>query len=191
MITTHPIRFVSLGPGEPDLITLKGLKALQGADCIFCPATMTQDGKSSSRALSILNTLGFSDTVQCFRLPMDKDRTLALRSYEAVYESSKILRAEGQNVVIVAEGDAGLYSSIHYIYDKLQQDDIPVEQIAGIPFYCFRSDGGPAYCQSGRAADRDTGSRHRQRTGRLPETSDGSGHNEAIAMYRRGTPMYN
>lgn len=113
MITTHPIRFVSLGPGEPDLITLKGLKALQGADCIFCPATMTQDGKSSSRALSILNTLGFSDTVQCFRLPMDKDRTLALRSYEAVYESSKILRAEGQNVVIVAEGDAGLYSSIH------------------------------------------------------------------------------
>lgn len=30
MITTHPIRFVSLGPGEPDLITLKGLKALQG-----------------------------------------------------------------------------------------------------------------------------------------------------------------
>ena len=27
MITTHPIRFVSLGPGEPDLITLKGLKA--------------------------------------------------------------------------------------------------------------------------------------------------------------------
>ena len=96
---------------------------------------MTQDGKSSSRALSILNTLGFSDTVQCFRLPMDKDRTLALRSYEAVYESSKILRAEGQNVVIVAEGDAGLYSSIHYIYDKLQQDDIPVEQIAGIPAF--------------------------------------------------------
>ena len=178
MITTHPIRFVSLGPGEPDLITLKGLKALQGADCIFCPATMTQDGKSSSRALSILNTLGFSDTVQCFRLPMDKDRTLALRSYEAVYESSKILRAEGQNVVIVAEGDAGLYSSIHYIYDKLQQDDIPVEQIAGIPAFIA-------------SADRDTGSRHRQRTGRLPETSDGSGHNEAIAMYRRGTPMYN
>ena len=31
MITTHPIRFVSLGPGEPDLITLKGLKALKTA----------------------------------------------------------------------------------------------------------------------------------------------------------------
>ena len=135
MTTSHPIRFVSLGPGEPDLITLKGFKALQTADCIFCPATMTRDGKSSSRALSILDTLGFSDTVQCFRLPMDKDRTQALKAYEAVYESSKTLRAEGKNIVIVAEGDAGLYSSIHYIYDKLREDGIPVEQIAGIPAF--------------------------------------------------------
>ena len=135
MTASHPIRFVSLGPGEPDLITLKGFKALQTADCIFCPATMTRDGKSSSRALSILDTLGFSDTVQCFRLPMDKDRTQALKAYEAVYESSKTLRAEGKNIVIVAEGDAGLYSSIHYIYDKLREDGIPVEQIAGIPAF--------------------------------------------------------
>ena len=44
---------------------------------------------------------------------MDKDRTQALKAYEAVYESSKTLRAEGKNIVIVAEGDAGLYSSIH------------------------------------------------------------------------------
>lgn len=135
MIATHPIRFVSLGPGEPDLITLKGLKALQEADYIFCPITLMQNGNFSSRALSILNALGFSDTVKCFQLPMNKDRTLALKSYEAVYENSKTLHTEGHNIVIVAEGDAGLYSSIHYIYDKLQQDNIPVEQIAGIPAF--------------------------------------------------------
>ena len=27
----HPIHFVSLGPGDPELITLKGLKTLQKA----------------------------------------------------------------------------------------------------------------------------------------------------------------
>ena len=32
---SNPVIFVSLGPGEPGLITLKGLKALQNADCIF------------------------------------------------------------------------------------------------------------------------------------------------------------
>ena len=32
-----PVIFVSLGPGEPELITIKGLKALQAADCISVP----------------------------------------------------------------------------------------------------------------------------------------------------------
>ena len=48
IILTHmsyPICFVSLGPGDPELITLKGLKALQNADCIFCPETRTTSGR--------------------------------------------------------------------------------------------------------------------------------------------------
>ena len=45
-----PITFVSLGPGEAELITLKGLKALQAADCIFCPETPARDGRPLSRA---------------------------------------------------------------------------------------------------------------------------------------------
>ena len=39
-----PVIFVSLGPGEPELITVKGLKTLQTADCIFCPETLAKDG---------------------------------------------------------------------------------------------------------------------------------------------------
>ena len=45
-----PVIFVSLGPGEPELITVKGLKALQTADCIFCPETLAKDGNRVSRA---------------------------------------------------------------------------------------------------------------------------------------------
>ena len=36
---------------------------------------------------------------------------------------------------MVAEGDAGFYSSIHYIFEKLQADNIPVQHIAGIPAF--------------------------------------------------------
>jgi hypothetical protein len=39
IILTHmsyPICFVSLGPGDPELITLKGLKKLRQADIIYC-----------------------------------------------------------------------------------------------------------------------------------------------------------
>ena len=49
----HPIHFVSLGPGDPELITLKGLKTLQKADIIYCPATQGKHG-IISRATDIL-----------------------------------------------------------------------------------------------------------------------------------------
>ena len=35
----------------------------------------------------------------------------------------------------MAEGDAGFYSSIHYLFDKLWADQIEVEQIAGVPAF--------------------------------------------------------
>lgn len=57
-----PVIFVSLGPGEPELITVKGLTALQAADCIFCPETLTKDGNRVSRAADILSQLDIPET---------------------------------------------------------------------------------------------------------------------------------
>lgn len=132
----NPVIFVSLGPGEPELITLKGLKALQNADCIFCPETHATNGRTFSRAADILRALDIPDTLLSrFTLPMSKNRTQALAAYDKVYAASAQLYKENKKVCIVAEGDAGLYSSIHYIFDKLQADGIPVQHIAGIPAF--------------------------------------------------------
>ena len=116
---SNPVIFVSLGPGEPGLITLKGLKALQNADCIFCPETRTTSGRILSR----------------FALPMSKNREQAFAAYDKVYSEASLLHKENKKVCIVAEGDAGFYSSVHYIFEKLQADNIPVQHIAGIPAF--------------------------------------------------------
>ena len=39
---------ISLGPGDPELITLKALKALNAVDVIFCPGTKSGEGRNSS-----------------------------------------------------------------------------------------------------------------------------------------------
>ena len=133
---SNPVIFVSLGPGEPDLITLKGLKALQNADCIFCPETRTIRGQIFSRAAGILHALDIPDTtLSRFALPMSKNREQAFAAYDKVYSEASLLHKENKKVCIVAEGDAGFYSSIHYIFEKLQADNIPVQHIAGIPAF--------------------------------------------------------
>lgn len=132
----HPVSFVSLGPGEPELITLKGLKALQEADLIFCPSTQRHDGSSVSRASKIMQALNIpTERLIYFHLPMSKERTQALKAYEAVYNEIVSANPALRKICVAVEGDAGLYASIHYIYEKLQSNHIPVRQIAGIPAF--------------------------------------------------------
>lgn len=133
---TYPISFVSLGPGEPELITVKGLRQLQKADIIYCPATRNRQRETISRAADIVRALEINETaIHCFILPMSKDRTEAWKVYDTLYNEAATQYAEGKQIVIVAEGDAGFYSSIQYLYDKFTDAGIAVQRIAGIPAF--------------------------------------------------------
>ena len=100
-----PVIFVSLGPGEPELITVKGLKALQTADCIFCPETLAKDGNRVSRAADILLQLDIPEnTVHRFPLPMSKQRTQAFNAYEQVYAEASALHLSGKKGVYRRRG---------------------------------------------------------------------------------------
>ena len=128
------ITFVSLGPGEPELITLKGLKTLQQADRIFCPATLTTSGKQTSRAAHILQALEIEEEkIHPFVLPMSKDRQKAIEAYDQLLSDAIRTLQEDKKVVIVAEGDAGFYTSIQYIYHQLEKQQIRVQRVPGIP----------------------------------------------------------
>ncbi len=122
---------VSLGPGEPELITLKALKALQEADIIYCPGTQTK-----SRSRDILQALPINmERVRLFHVPMSKDRTLANQAYDTICTEIATLVATGKNVAITAEGDSGFYSSVNYMFDKLASMNLPVTSIAGVPAF--------------------------------------------------------
>ena len=154
-----PIQFVSLGPGEAELITLKGLKALQNADCIFCPETPVRDGHSLSRAADIMLRLDIpANRIRRFSLPMSKQRTDALNAYDQVYAAALSLHHAGKKVAIVAEGDAGFYSSVHYIYEK--------------------------HRQPGREADRNSRHHHRRRDRTADTIAEHGSHHETVAVHR-------
>ena len=132
----HTVNFVSLGPGEPDLITVKGLKLLQQAEVIFCPATCMKGDSITSRAADIVKALDIQPEKIClFMLPMNRDREEAWQSYDDLCEKVNAAYAQGKQVVVVAEGDAGFYSSVQYVYDKLADCDVEVKRTPGIPAF--------------------------------------------------------
>ena len=52
------IHFVSLGPGDPELITLKALRQLKQADTIYTPVPVSKKGRHTSKAAEMMLSLG-------------------------------------------------------------------------------------------------------------------------------------
>lgn len=178
---------VSLGPGEPELITLKALKALQGADIIYCPGTQTK-----SRSRDILQALPVAmERIRLFHVPMSKDRTFANQAYDALCTEIASLVATGKNVAITAEGDSGFYSSVNYMFDRLASMNLPVTTVAGVPLLLpAGAHLGPSHCETRRKTRRPTGNNHRQRTGHPSFQRSCCGDHETLAMHGRNTPFH-
>ena len=123
-----PVIFLSLGPGDPELLTLKAVRCLKAADVVMVPATRDAQGLLKSRAADIIREWCADHRLTAFELPMLKDRKAVSDIYQKVYEEIIIRYDEGLRVVVAVEGDVSIYASIHYVMDRLQSEGIPVAQ---------------------------------------------------------------
>ncbi|MDD7318262.1 MAG: precorrin-2 C(20)-methyltransferase [Prevotella sp.] len=131
----HPICFASLGPGDPELMTLKTLNSLRSADIIFVPSTIDREGRHSSRAAEIVTANVPDAPIHTFHLPMSRNRDAAMSAYSGVYDAAISAWQEGKRVVIGVEGDVSIYASIHYVMDRMMSEGVAVEQLPGIPSF--------------------------------------------------------
>lgn len=134
-MNVFPVCFASLGPGDPELITLKTLRALREADVIIVPYTVGDDGKGKSRAADIVKANVPDADICTFELRMSSDRTAAKTAYDDVFEKASAYAFEGKRVVIGVEGDVSIYASIHYVMDRMAERGISVEQLPGVPSF--------------------------------------------------------
>ncbi|SFM83335.1 cobalt-factor II C20-methyltransferase [Chitinophaga sp. YR627] len=160
---------VSLGPGDPLLITVKGLQTLQQADKIYYPGSLLADGSTSSYSLQILQHYQLdADKLQGMFLKMSDDRDAAEQTYAATFQEMLAEYEAGLQVAFVSEGDISFYSTFAYLLKHIQQHQLELEIIAGVPSFIL----GAAQHQSSlailnekiailpRMKDRDTLSRY-------------------------------
>jgi len=125
---------IGVGPGDPDLLTVKAVKAIQDADVIMCPASAED---RPSIALSVISSLiDKSKNQEIVKLifPMTKDKDVL----EAHWKTNAKIMAEkvlsGKNVVYLTVGDPYLYSTWIYMHRNISANypDIKISVIPGI-----------------------------------------------------------
>ena len=119
---------IGVGPGAPDLITIRGWRIITGAPVIAYPAPDT----GSSFARSIVAACIREDHIEIpIVVPMRIERFPAADVYDkACMEIASHLDA-GRDVAVLCEGDPFFYGSFMHLYERLRHD-VPVEVVPAI-----------------------------------------------------------
>jgi len=119
---------VGVGPGDPDLITLKAHKVLQTAPVLAYPAP--EAGESLARRIAAPHIPeGRREII--IRMPLDPKRFPDRTAYDkGAAEIAEALRG-GQDVAVLCEGDPFFYGSFMYLFNRLT-DEFPVQVVPGI-----------------------------------------------------------
>ena len=119
---------LGLGPGDPELVTVKAVRILKSVSAVAFPIL---EGKESF-ARSIADQYIPKEINQIpIVVPMTQDRLPAQKAYDkAAQEISEILD-RGQDVACLCEGDPFFYGSFMYIFARLSKM-YEVEIIPGV-----------------------------------------------------------
>lgn len=123
---------VGLGPGDPELVTLKALKKLQEADCIY---TVGSRQSERSISLAILQSLpNITGKVVQLQFTMSKEwGERLLKIEEHAIAIVKELRL-GKNCAFVTIGDPMTYSTCSYLLRAIRRNmpELKSEIIPGV-----------------------------------------------------------
>jgi len=108
---------VGVGPGDPELMTLKAHRLIASADVIAYP--VLERGESFARSIAA-GAISSNTQEIAIIVPMSVERAPAQAAYDS--GAAKIANAldEGKTVVVLCEGDPFFYGSFMYIHSRLR-----------------------------------------------------------------------
>ncbi|MFO8085775.1 MAG: precorrin-4 C(11)-methyltransferase [Desulfobacterales bacterium] len=110
----HPVKFVGAGPGDPELITVKGQKALKKADLLIYAGSLVPEAVVSWAKTGVR---------------LENSASMHL---EQILGLIKEGYHQGKRVVRLHSGDPSLYGAIFEQMSLLRETGIPYEVIPGV-----------------------------------------------------------
>ncbi len=138
-----------LGPGDPDLISVRSDRVIRAAHHVAYFRKAGRQGQARRIVEGMLAPGAIEHAMEypvTTELPFDSPEYIHLLAsfYDDWAARLRALVTAGEAVVVLCEGDPFLYGSFMHLYERLK-DQVPVEVIPGIPGMvgCWNAAGQP------------------------------------------------
>lgn len=124
---------LGVGPGDPELITVKAFRKLQECPVIAYPKKL-KGSKSYAHRIVEMYIQPSEKEMLGLVFPMTKDEETLRVEWAKSVEMIYTYLAKGQDVAFVTEGDPMLFSTFIHLMKLMKEThaDVPIETVAGI-----------------------------------------------------------
>lgn len=126
---------VGVGPGDPELMTMKAVRLLRACDVIAIPQR-DRDRCVAFRiaAEAVLEVL--AKPILALDMPMTRDGALRERAYADAAERLTAALGAGKTVAFLTLGDPSVYSTYGYLHHRVLEKGCEAEMVPGVPSFC-------------------------------------------------------
>ena len=122
---------IGVGPGDPELMTLKAVRIIEESDCIAFPGVSPEECMACRIAGQAVD--GFCDkTLISCSVPMTKDVKRLEVCYEDIADTLEEHLSKGKNVAFLTIGDPTLYSTYLQVHRRIMERGYTAKLISGI-----------------------------------------------------------
>ena len=125
---------VGIGPGDPELMTLKAVRLLKECDVIALPKGDTDVMTAKNIVNQVVDIDKKSQLI--IYMPMTKDMAVMDKAHREGADAIEKLLDEGKDVVFITLGCPTVYATCIYVHKLVLKDGYEAELVAGVTSIC-------------------------------------------------------
>jgi len=124
-----------VGPGDPELITLKAVRLIRENDVIALPGPVPEETVAYQIAVQAVPELA-KKTLVPVMMPMTHDQDEMNRNHDKAADLLEDYLKKEQNVIFLTLGDPTIYSTYLYVQKRIAARGYDTRLVSGITSFC-------------------------------------------------------
>lgn len=126
---------LGVGPGDPELLTLKALRLIKENEVIAVPGNDIKTCVAYQIVKGVYEELD-TKTLIPVAMPMTKDKAILEANHRRAADDVEAYLKQGKNVVFLTLGDPTVYSTYLYVHKRILDRGYEAEIVSGITSFC-------------------------------------------------------